>query len=193
MQTLSASPEAQPLTRIPWDFFGTLTFRGAVPTRSLQRKMWVAFVRYSERRLRLAEGRSLWVLRHEQGEHGHRDHFHFLWAGMPARYVKQRTCLVLMALAETRGFGISRVRVYDRNLEGVEYVMKGLSGENLYEVGRFEATEARTLTLSPGVRARLMRDRYGMPGIRTDRRFQHRRKETHRSATLHSTDNSSAA
>jgi len=162
-----------------WDFFGTLTFRGAVPIRSLQAKMWVGYVRQVERRLRLGEGRSLWVLRHEKGEQGHRDHFHFLWAGMPARFVNQRTCLVLMAMAEGRGFGISRVRVFNRKLDGVDYVMKGLSAENLYEVGKFEITEARTVTLAPGVRASLMRSRYGKPGIVADTAIEHRRQETH--------------
>jgi len=188
-QTPSSSPEAYPLQFMAWDLFGTLTFRGAVPTRSLQQKMWVSYVRTIERRLRLGEGRSLWVLRHEKGEKGHRDHFHFLWSGLPGRYVNGRTCLVLMALAEQRGFGISRVRVFNRTLSGVEYVVKGLSAENLYEVGKFEITEARTVTLAPGVRACLMRSRYGKPGIVADTGGQHRRQETHSLNSGNSTNN----
>jgi len=177
IQTLPAPSETFPLSRAPWDFFATLTYSGQVPSTTLRLKMWAGYVRNVERSLRLPEGRSLWCYRAEQGEQGQRWHLHYLWGGMPPRFVNERTCLVLMAIAESRGYGISRVRVFNANLPGVEYVLKGTTSRNVYEVNRFGSTNEQGVTLSPGLRARLMRDGYGKPGIRRDTRGEQRWKD----------------
>jgi len=156
----SGSAETLALSRVPWDLFGTLTFKGAIPSQKVRSSMWFAFTRQVERSLHLPEGRSLWLLRSERGEQGSRLHLHFLWAGLPARYVNDRTCLVVMALAEGRGFGIARVRRVDSDLAGVDYVLKGLSGRDAYEGSRFASNdEGRVVTFSHSLAARLTRPR----------------------------------
>lgn len=145
------TPEAVILSRLPWQVFGSLTFKPrdeGMSTRR-QRVMFFAFVR------KIAEYSGMyfpdfqWVLRMERGEKFGREHLHCL-LGDPLEPTSKTDRFAMMALWEKLGGGMTRLREYETRQSGVDYVCKCLGGEssgaNAYELNKFGS--AGELTLS---------------------------------------------
>ena len=148
-----------------WSFFCTLTFAGKVPPPAqafaLQRR-WLDKV--AAPLLHTKADQLPWLSREELGEMNGRFHLHLLLGKIPnASRVNPRTCLALMSEWEkvtekALGLaGMARVRVFKPDLQGAEYVLKGLSGNgfdvstrgaNCYELGKFEGGENQTVRLA---------------------------------------------
>lgn len=173
------SPDVYNLTRIPWQFFGTLTFRSERLPEQVRRNMWFSYARKTCDDLGVHFLRSLWCLRQENGELTGRRHFHYLLGGFPKSAITIQTCMVLKSHwqkllvsdgkgrlnpAWNVGGGWAEVRVFNRSLNGVGYVSKCLSGQafgaslgaDLYEMSKF-GLESAELVLSKGASAKLMR------------------------------------
>jgi hypothetical protein len=146
------------LTKIDWQFFGTLTFR-----EPFLRKRETGFAQ--QRRLSLFNefgrdiSRSLyfsrknWVhvkhcLRLEQGEIGGQWHFHFLMSGFRKGSVNIGTAKFMEStwLHDCQG-GFCKIRVFDSRQNGVEYISKILDPADKYEFNKFGLASA--LTFSP--------------------------------------------
>jgi len=141
-----------------WQFFSTLTFAGKVTPHpelafSLQ-KRWLDQV--SRPILHASTGSILWLSREELGEQNGRFHLHLLLGGIrDASRVNSRTCLALMSewekVTQRRlgAAGMARIRVFQPNLRGAEYVLKGLQeitdwsarAANSYELHKFSAED----------------------------------------------------
>lgn len=143
-----------------WQLFVTLTFnsrdeRGRpvkVPGVGARRKMLFAFLRETAKGLkRDRTGRRTdsipfhalsWVAREETGELNGRYHFHLLLSGLPPGRLNTTERFVIKSIWTGVGGGHSDVRVFDTQLAGVNYVLKGLeqwsrAQANAYEVGKF--------------------------------------------------------
>ena len=131
-------PELRVIARMRWQLFITLTFRKSDVSNRVRARMLIAFLREVENATRVPPRRLLWCCREELGEKGGRLHFHLLMGGLPAGRVHMGTCFQLMRIWEKRiGGGFARARLFDPMLDGVGYVLKGLSGEDFYESGKF--------------------------------------------------------
>jgi hypothetical protein len=87
-----------------------------------------------------------WMLRAELGESTGREHFHLLITGLPLERVNIVECFWQMSAWERLGGGMARVRVYEAQLPGAQYVLKGLEqpssdGANAYELTKFGERE----------------------------------------------------
>lgn len=126
------NPAVHLLSRVPWQFFVTLTWK-SVKTERVQ---WCTLFAY----LRTLGGWTgghfhhlLWAARQERGEVNGREHFHLLVGGMPKR------CICLSFIHASRnvwrkhGGGYSRVTPYVAGLGAVEYSFGGdvRDGDNL--------------------------------------------------------------
>jgi len=157
------SPDAFALGKLPWQFFCTLTFRNQVLRRSsgaIQRKILFAFVREVAHFGGIHFHCLLWCCRLESGEVGGNLHHHVLVGGLPKSIVGTWGCLQMMNIACNRGYGITRVRVYNPDLDGVGYVLKNVGRGhegNVYELTKFGASE---VTLSRSVAMRIARGDY---------------------------------
>jgi len=90
-------PELYQLTRIRWQFFGSLTFRAAdVPERT-RLSMWFSVARKCAGSFGLYFPTLPWCLRQEEGETNGRKHFHVLLGGLPSEGVTIQTCFALMS------------------------------------------------------------------------------------------------
>lgn len=149
--------EMELLSRIRWQFFGSLTYRqpflrkhegGKADRVRLCR--WHAFGRDVAENLFYTEkhwSKIIWALRLEQGEHGENCwHNHFLMSGLPNGTVNPGSCEAMKALWRQTGGGHPSVRVYEARLNGAEYVAKCMSLADLYEARKFG--DAPHLTLS---------------------------------------------
>jgi len=158
---IQTPPDALAVVPVEWQFFGTLTFHEKrTPPKRIQLCMWFAFWRKLCKTWRVDSGRSLWLLRLEKGEITQRAHFHFLSAGLPSPLVNERSCMVAMRLWAKQGGGIARVRIFDRAQDGAAYVLKGLTGADVYESCKFNREEigpdgasGRELMLSKGLQS----------------------------------------
>lgn len=163
-------PELYHLARIDWQFFGTLTFRAAEIPERVRLSMWFAYVRKVAGNFRLHFPSLLWCLRQEEGELNSRRHFHYLLGGLPEKAVTIGTCFALMAEWEKLRGGMARVRVFNRSLNGIDYIAKeclGMTGADSYESAKFGASSSG-LMLGKGAETKLRR------GIRESRRFVER-------------------
>lgn len=146
-----------------WQFFVTLTFRDPVPSEANRLKMLFAWLRTVARgagKYRDERGNPssvffpslVWLARSERGEATGRLHFHLLLTGLPAKRVNRTECFFQQDAWEKLGGGIARIRVYDLGLDGVSYVLKGLSealeGANDYELTKFRDSGSRLLIAS---------------------------------------------
>jgi len=160
-------PEVYQLTRIAWQFFGTLTFRepslrerecGKAAYRRLSK--FLAFGRklhdaidYSPKNF---EKHNINCLRLEAGEIGGLWHLHFLMAGLGQHQVNMGTCKFMESLWLSKSEagiihgGWCDVRVFDSSQNGIEYVSKCLDPKNKYEFNKFGL--AQSLTFSPSFR-----------------------------------------
>lgn len=137
---------------IPWQFFGSLTFRGitlANPSRratTIRVTQFFAFWRRFCRQFRIPDHRLLWVLRQEAGEVGGRMHLHCLIGGVPEPLVNERTCFWLMhqwSDDDKLANGFARVRVVDSILVSVEYACKGLLETEITPAHAYESLKFR--------------------------------------------------
>lgn len=147
------TPEIHALTRIRWDFFGTLTFKSSRLPESIRRAMWITYLRIVGKNFRVPFHSLLWALRRETGEQFGRVHFHFLlgWSGHRTA-VNKSTCFWLMKTWERIGGGHARVRVYDPTLDAGSYLTKslGISPADSFESAKFGAVNSE-LTLSHSI------------------------------------------
>lgn len=152
-------PELYQLARIDWQFFGTLTFRAAEVPERIRVSMWFAFVRKIAANFGCHFHTLLWCLRQESGEINGRRHFHYLLGGLPEKAVTKSSCFAQMAQWENLRGGMARVRLFDRSLNGIDYIAKdclGMSGADLYESAKFGSSSS-SLMLSKGVSGKLVR------------------------------------
>lgn len=137
------NPEKHLLDYVEWQFFCTFTFKTLKVSEAVWLKMYFALVGEQADNFGVHFSKILWVLRREKGEATGRPHFHALIAGLPASAVTSGTCFSYMKLWEKLGGGVTRVRVYESSLAGVDYVLKGVdeaytnAGANWYELGKF--------------------------------------------------------
>ncbi len=135
------TPEAYQIARIPWQLFGTLTFKSERLPERVRLTMWFAFLRLVGKRLGVKFPRLLWCLRQEAGEIGGRRHFHCLLAGLPRTALCPSLNFELMAAWQKLGGGWARVSLYRHDLDGVGYALKGLGyaseAEQHYEMQKF--------------------------------------------------------
>jgi len=142
---------AYSLARLRWDVFGTLTFKGSVPsTKRCFGRAWAHMHQAAELSKR-PYSELLICLRPELGEEFGRFHFHYLLGG-----TLLANAITLSHQLEHHWFGlfgqgaIAKCRAYDHTLHGVEYVTKCLSqgtlGKNEYELRKFNLSDAITLS-----------------------------------------------
>lgn len=123
-----AQPEAYTLARYRhWRVFGTGTFSGArVPTSLAQRKLMHAFLYRAAKTVRVPFRRLVWCYRHEHGELGGREHYHWL-LGAEEWTPNTAECFVLNTLWDKLPLcGFSRNYLFNQTLNGIEYVTKCL-------------------------------------------------------------------
>lgn len=115
------------LKEVPWQFFGTLTFRKERLPERIRLSMFFALMRRTAKAHRVRFHRLLWCLRMEHGEATGRRHFHFLLAGLPSEATTIRTCFALKNGWEDpaliRG-GMARVTLFDPRLDAGRYLTK---------------------------------------------------------------------
>jgi hypothetical protein len=162
---MELAPEQYLAQKISWQFFATLTFKGAVPKEPERNKMlyaWVRWWRHLEgnhgKSLGPAEKKSapLFIVREELGEITGRFHYHALLGGLSQNLVNIKTAMSSCAKWEDLHGGMARNYIYAPTLAGVEYVLKGLSpgreesaklGAIQYEMGKFQGDEGRRVLL----------------------------------------------
>ena len=146
--------------REPWQFFATLTFSGSPePSGPARARMLFAWVRKICRAFDLPWTGIFWLAREEGGEIGGRFHFHVLVSGLPPKAVTTSGNFILKNLwSGIPGGGIARVYIYQPQLSGVQYVMKGLEDGTAsvrnaagvaYEVEKYSRQEAGSEMLIP--------------------------------------------
>jgi hypothetical protein len=137
------NPERHFLDAIRWQFFATFTFKSVDISDAVKLKMLFATTRKLAKFHRIHFFKILWTFRYELGEKTRRPHFHALIAGVPDYFVDVHTAFQIQAFWRDSGGGHSQVRVYESNLPGVDYVLKGVDaaytnvGANLYELSKF--------------------------------------------------------
>ncbi len=138
------------LSRLRWQFFGTLTFREAYIRRQEHGKgEYLRFTKFLTWGRELSakmdysaknwERRNVNVLRLEPGEIGGLWHYHFLMAGLDERQVNRNTCWAMQSLwrygSAAGGFPV--IRVFDDAQNGEEYITKCLDPRDTYEFNKF--------------------------------------------------------
>lgn len=147
---------AYALSRIRWDLFATLTFKGQVPRPQIARRMAYRHLREAAKISGQPYGRLLIALREEHGEKNGRFHLHYLLGGTQTSNAITFAHRLEHQWKGSTG-GIVQIRPYDRARAGVEYVTKCLTGSswndgaNRYEVAKFD--RANEVTLSRSVTA----------------------------------------
>ena len=151
-------PELFSLSKIEWQFFGTLTFREpSLRNRETGISNYRRIMRYHtfgrEISRSLYFSRKNWkcvkfCLRLEQGEIGGLWHFHFLMSGLPPGAVNIGSCKFMQWVwsHECKG-GFCKIRLFDSRQNGVEYISKCLDPADKYEFSKFGLAQA--LTFSP--------------------------------------------
>jgi len=147
--------------REQWQFFATLTFkRTPEPPAPARLRMVFAWLRKVARTYRLPWTGIFWLVREECGEIGGRSHFHILVSGLPPKAVSVASNFILKNLWEKSfdGAGFARVYIYQAQLSGVQYVMKGFEDGSrgqrnaagiAYEVEKYSRHEAGSGMLIP--------------------------------------------
>lgn len=136
----SESPFLFPLAFVPWQIFGTLTFKGSVPRPAQRWSLLWRFQREGTADCHANYSHALIAVREEVGESRGREHFHYLLGGLPASVNLRSFCFRSRWRWKTLTGGMSRIYPYDDALSGVAYVLKGLcvtSGGRAYELGKF--------------------------------------------------------
>ena len=147
---INPNPDSQWLSNFHWQVFGSLTFKQERMPKRIRLAMYYKYLRIMEKKLKLKKCSMHWVLRGEFGEHLGRFHYHYLLSGIPCRLVNLTTMFFLKDLWEKIGGGFARVRKFQPDLEGVDYVIKGLestslTGANQYEFGKFDGNASELI------------------------------------------------
>lgn len=90
------SADIYTLSKLRWQFFGSLTFRSEQMPEQVRITMFFALIRKSAKDFRVYFPALPWCLRLEHGEIGERLHFHFLLTGLPENAVCVATCFAMM-------------------------------------------------------------------------------------------------
>lgn len=163
------SAEKYLLSNVGWQFFCSFSFKSLKESRDVQTKRYFAVMREQAKHFGVHFSTPLWALRHELGELTGRPHFHSLITGLPDNVVTPATCFSWMKIWERRGGGMARVRVYDPDLPGVDYVLGGIdaayanAGANWYELNKFGGACDVMLSMSL-IRHMENRQRFGHRG-----------------------------
>jgi hypothetical protein len=166
------NPELQALGTIEWQLFCTLTFARRIPER-IQVTMFFALLRQTACNSGVHFKSLLWCLRRERGEQFGREHFHAVIAGLPLWFVNWVTTERMCALWRRVGGGHSKVTLYNPQLDGVDYIMKGAESGSLatryagdyHELSKFGGS--CDLTLAEAVIAFLDTRRLSMGVVRS--------------------------
>jgi len=128
------------LSKLRWQFFGSLTFRTERMPERVRVTTFFALMRKVAKDFHIYFPGVPWCLRLERGEITNRLHHHFLLTGLPPSAISVATCFAMMRTWENklRG-GHARVRLFDPRLSGVEYVAEclGYDGADAYESAKF--------------------------------------------------------
>ena len=152
------SADIHVLARVEWHFFGSLTYKGKVPSERFRNSMWSGFTYQAARVCRSRPSLLTWCRREERGDMFGRLHQHFLLRLEDRSFVNLGTCFTLAAKWEHEmGGGMARIRLFDPSLAGVDYTCKNLGGGDTYEAKKFNETSAR-LTLSHRLQETLKRE-----------------------------------
>jgi len=112
------------LVKVPWQFFGHLTFKRESESEARRLARFTAVFRAVIRRRHAYFPNLLWCLRQEYGDLGKRVHFHFLLAGLPPRAISAVACRQFETMWKRKGGGTAVVEVFDPALGGVAYALK---------------------------------------------------------------------
>ncbi len=118
------SADIHVLKEVPWQFFGTLTFKQERLPERVRLSMFFTLMRHTAKAHEVKFKKLLWCLRQEHGEATGRRHFHFLLAGLPAEACNMRTCFALKNGWESRKGGMARVSRFDPRLDAGSYLTK---------------------------------------------------------------------
>lgn len=164
-------PDKYTVARIEWQFFGTLTFKQERLPDRVRASMLFAFLRTCAGYYRVHFKKTLWCGRMEAGEMAARLHYHVLMAGFPPHAVQTRTCFAFMEAWRKVHGGHPQVRVFNPNLDGVDYVLKG-AGEAVlrYEGNDYELTKFGTADKVTFSESCLLAMRAGVDRRNTSRR-----------------------
>jgi len=127
------APEVEAASKVDWQLFVTLTWRGQVPSPELRVRLLRQWLATLARLARVPFDHLVWFCREEGGEIGDRPHYHVLIAGLP--------CLLgfdfgyRMSHVWTGGF--SEARIWCDGLGAVAYASK--QGANIYEARKFRS------------------------------------------------------
>ena len=141
------------LSRIHWDLFCTLTFKGNVPRPSIAYGLVYRWCQDLAKHSQVPYNRLLLGLRGELGEGQGRFHFHCLVGGTHTRNYETLIHYAEWLWKHSTGGARIDVRWYDRSQAGAEYLCKCL-GANVYELNKYNL--ALDVTLSESV-VRLVR------------------------------------
>lgn len=136
------STDVYVLSKLRWQFFGSLTFRTERLPQRVRISMFFALMRKAAKDFRVYFPGLPWCLRIERGEISGRLHNHFLLTGLPESAVCVATCFAMMRTwTKKLHGGHAQIRIFDPRLSGVDYVAKclgyQLDGADLYESAKF--------------------------------------------------------
>jgi hypothetical protein len=141
------NPWAHKLSQyVGWEWFGTLTWSGRVPSPGRARKLWFAY-QYEIAALADRPFSSLvWCLRSELGEKTERHHYHFLLGNLGLSASKTTAFRMMWLWDKKLKCGHARLSPWDPSLNGISYVTEclgaGRAAGNLYELGKFRSQDS---------------------------------------------------
>ena len=127
------APEVLAASKVDWQLFLTLTWRGQVPRPERRGRLGRAYLRGLARKARVPYANLVWLCREEPGEVGGRPHFHVLIAGFPSSVLNFEFGVIVGQLWE---HGWCEGRLW-HSLGAVTYSCE--DGANIYESGKFRA------------------------------------------------------
>lgn len=126
------------LRAVPWEIFGTLTWRGEPPRVETALAIGIRFLEGVRRKLRYPDREWFFFLRGERGEAGGRVHLHVLVHVRPvdiAWFCPGPGLLPAVHRMWGRGRTQHR-RLHDLGAAAVPYMLKDTSGGDQYEIGK---------------------------------------------------------
>jgi hypothetical protein len=118
------------LPQIKWQLFGTLTFRSEKLPEWKRLSRYFCVIRHAGKATHTNFNRILWVLRQEDGATLGIRHFHFVAGSLRKPLLLPQLCPVLeRKWGHVRG-GKTEIQVYDRNRDGIGYLLKGITNLN---------------------------------------------------------------
>lgn len=139
------APEILRASRIRWQIFATLTFRGQVPSPERRGRLAIAWLVGVARLARVPFHHLIWVSRDETGERFGRHHFHVLIRGVATQVCT--FCFLKRIKHRWRKLGFADVRLWGDGLNAVAYSMAE-DAANCYESSKFVSTTGLMLSES---------------------------------------------